>query len=156
MPARKPGNHRAAYLFIRDRAKMNFYAKRAAIIAVSNYRGLDPPYHSLSLSLYLFRFPRPCLLARGKWSGVSTLSKNSIHVRRPCFIQFLNFYYHFLYLLFLISLLFLIFDVEITLLIPIIIYIKFLNYLIVISILLLFLCTILITLIVERILGYLN
>ena len=57
---------------------------------------------------------------------------------------------------FIIRLLFLIFDIEITLLIPIIIFIKFLNYLYVINLILFVLYSLLITLILEWILGYLN
>nr|YP_009115754.1 NADH dehydrogenase subunit 3 [Melipona scutellaris]AJC00749.1 NADH dehydrogenase subunit 3 [Melipona scutellaris] len=57
---------------------------------------------------------------------------------------------------FLISLLFLIFDIEITMMIPLIMYLKYLNFLIIIIINLLFLYTMLTTLIMEWILGYLN
>nr|WOF82971.1 NADH dehydrogenase subunit 3 [Tetragonisca angustula] len=56
---------------------------------------------------------------------------------------------------FLISLLFLIFDIEITLLIPMIFYLKYLNFYYMINIILLFMFTMLFTLILEWMMGYL-
>ncbi|KAF3419750.1 NADH dehydrogenase subunit 3 (mitochondrion) [Frieseomelitta varia] len=56
---------------------------------------------------------------------------------------------------FLISLLFLIFDIEITLLIPMIFYLKYMNFYYMINTILLFMLMMLITLILEWMMGYL-